>query len=306
LFGGVFLDLKVLDTLGIGAGDTSLTYKTTLSSTRSNSWIIAPTANTANTYELNYSFIIDQSTGLARTDAYPSDDGFKCYSSLDNTINLYGLASGKFPDRQNFIRIKVNGVEPLAAWLLDNSRDLWNNFRAASDSEEVEQIIGTQMNYNFLVQITAGLDVRYSLMSPLWSPAQFGGLASSVQTSQLQFYLNGYDASLPGGTKTGTAVSAATAGTPTQPTIIPIGQLNEMLKQIDAKISEIETKSRAVGLSEAERKAATDRLGELTAQRKQLLELKTQLQRAAPAPASAAPGQSRGYLIYPPAILPPQ
>jgi hypothetical protein len=254
---------------------------------------------------MNYSFIIDQSTGLAKTDTNPDDDGFKCYANLTKDIDLYRLADGQYPNLQTFIRISVNGVKPLAAWLLDNSRDLWDNFRAKSPKEELEQIIGTQMNYNFLVQITGGLDARYSLTSKLWNPAQFGAAVSSVQTSQMQFYLNGYDASLPGGTKTGTAVNASTPGPPQQPPIIPIGQLNQMIKETEAKIEQLQQPV-SQNQTPAEAQARANRLSELKQQQQQLQSLKSQLQRATVAPLPAQPGQSRGYLLYPPAILPPQ
>jgi hypothetical protein len=305
LFGGVFLDLKVLDTLGIGAGDTTDTWKRVRNATHSLSWVVAPTANTANTYEMNYSFIIDQSTGLAKADMASDDDGFKCYSGLSPEVDLNALADGRYPQSQNYIRILVNGVRPLAAWLLDNSKDLWDNFRARSDLEEKEQIIGTQMNYNFMVQITGGVDVRYSLVSSLWNPAQIGGQLSSVQTSQMQFFLNGYDASLPGGTKTGTAINAASPPGPGGPPYIPIGQLDQMIKDTQAKIEQAQTTLQTEGVNPAAAKARADLLVQLNTQLQGLQSLRTKLQSArVPAPAGI-PGNSRGYLSYPPAILPP-
>jgi hypothetical protein len=77
LFGGVFMNLKVIDTLGIGAGDTNIVNKQVHDATHSETYGIAPTLNSQNTYEMTYSFLIDQGAGISTT---PFDDPFKCYN----------------------------------------------------------------------------------------------------------------------------------------------------------------------------------------------------------------------------------
>jgi hypothetical protein len=317
LFGGVYLDLKVVDTLGVGSSDVNATYKHTLGPAHSFSWSIAPTANTQNTYEMNYSFIIDQKTGLAKGGG---DDGsFQCYSTLDQVADFYGLAMGKYSEHERFTRILVNGVEPLAVWLLDNSKDLWNNFRAKSADLEQEQIIPLQMNYTFSVQITVGLDVKYSLISPLWNAAQFGGTAASVQTSQLQLFLNGVDAFLVAGAKTGTAVNAALAGDkpPTAP-FVPIGQINEMSKAVDSRINRLQNQvATEHGIAIQEQQSLTnaqkqqiapaakqllDQIDSLKTQKAQLDSLKRQVERLDSGVGVRAVPRPRGYLLYPPAL----
>lgn len=206
LFGGVYMNLKVIDTLGLGAGDTNVVNKQVRDATHSETYGIAPLLNSQNTYEMTYSFLIDQGAGISKT---PFDDPFKCYnpSLLNPSVNSVMLAENAVPEAAQYTRILVNASRPLAAWLLDNAEQTWVNFHAKHEEDEAERLIPIQMNYAFTVQIAAGLNVRYALTSPIWTPAQIGGGASSVQSSQMSIYINGEDASLAGGAKLGQAVN---------------------------------------------------------------------------------------------------
>jgi hypothetical protein len=206
LFGGVYMDLKVVDTVGIGAGDASFVNKQVRDAAHSETYGITPVLNTQNTYEMVYSFLIDQGAGLSGTAVV---DPFKCYDSalLKPGVTAIMLAYDAAPETLQYTRILVNGQRPLAAWLLDNAEQTWVNFRAKHEEDEAERLIPVQMNYSFTVQVSGGVNVRYTLTSPIWSPAQIGGGAGAVQSSQMSIYLNGEDANLAGGAKLGSAVN---------------------------------------------------------------------------------------------------
>jgi hypothetical protein len=312
LFGGVFLDLKVVDTLGVGTGDTNVVRKHVFDSTKSQTWAFNPQANTQNTYDMNLSFIIDQKFGLANA---TNNDEFGCYSVAWQSMpgaTPDDFAKGRFPETQQFTRIMVNGVTPFAAWLLDNSEQVWVNFKAVTPAAESEQLVPVQMNYLFSVQITAGLDVRYSLTSPVWSPAQIGGIASTVQTSQLQLYFNGVDAQLAGGTKTGTAINALAGEKPRN---VPIGEIERLKVLLAANGRErnrnadrsknLDMKS-IQGMTLDEQKRLPPDVKELVDEKIRLdrerLRLERQLRAATTTPRRVGPAQSRGYLLYPPAL----
>jgi hypothetical protein len=315
LFGGVFLDLKVLDTLGAGAGDTNIVNKQVRDATHNVTWGISPTLNTQNTYEMNTSFLMDQSAGVSRS---RQDDDFKCYgpAGYEPGVSPVALAEDSVQGAAQFTRILVNGSRPLAAWLLDNSNQAWVNFHARNQGDEREQLIPVQMNYAFTVQVTAGLNVRYTLTAPIWSPAQIGATASSVQTSLLSLYLNGDDANLAGGVKLGQAVNANVKSPP----FVPIGQIgrgsrreNEAaVKKLDSTISALEETLKAPTTSGEKPLIANEAArGRLEAQLEGLKQLRRTLTAPRPAPLPATEnigvgvGNKRGYLNAPVGIAPP-
>jgi hypothetical protein len=109
-----------------------------------------------------------------------------------------------------------NGVEPLAAWLVDVGAQMWDNVEA---SRLGETVYPAQMSYSFTVQFTTGIDGRYSLINPVWNPLSPAATASTQQTSKLQITLNGPDASLVNGATIGVAVIGGIGGNPTYETI---------------------------------------------------------------------------------------
>jgi multidrug efflux pump subunit AcrA (membrane-fusion protein) len=79
-----------------------------------------------------------------------------------------------------------------------------------------------------------------------------------------------------------------------------------MIKATQAKIDEAQSTVHALGINPAEAKAQADLLVQLNKQLQGLKSLKETLRSTrVPAPVGT-PGNSRGYLTYPPAILPPQ
>jgi hypothetical protein len=166
-------------------------------------------------------------------------------------------------------------------------------------------MIPVQSTYNFTVQITAGLDVKYSLTAPLWSPAQFDLSASSVQSSLVTIVLNGTDASLAAGVKTGTAVNSTTARpinlTTGAAPYVPVGTLRNLSKDLNLTSDQSKTLE---GIKKA------DTIKNFATKLKLNEEQKKTLQQIAPKPkaqplAPILPGGSRGYLLYPPALVAP-
>ena len=206
LFGGVYMNLKIIDTLGLGAGDTNIVNREILDATRTATYGIAPSFGSTNTYEMTYSFLIDQGAGLSTTH---TDDQFKCFSSslVTSATTSVMLAENAIPEAAQFERILVNASRPLAAWLLDNTEQTFVNSHARRNVDEAERLIPVQMNYAFTVQVSGGVNAKYSLSTPIWSPAQIGGGFGATQSNQMSVYINGEDANLAGGAKLGQAVN---------------------------------------------------------------------------------------------------
>jgi hypothetical protein len=230
LFGLITLDLKVQDMLSAsGAFDNLKTFDAAHSQT----WHFGPSLSDQNTYELNWSFLIAQNNRLVALSN--STDPFQCYSSIpilnaDTRQNVSkgrgyaslkdfgGLARGAYPEFQLFTRILVNGITPLAAWIQSNTVETWNNFVAKSrDVETNEQIIPAQMTYTFTVQVSGGLDVKFTLVSPVWSALAPELSGSTQQTGSLAIILNGEAAALASSAPAGGAQIVSAAGTVTIP-----------------------------------------------------------------------------------------
>jgi hypothetical protein len=236
LFGGIYLDLKVVDTANVPGSGTNFNQKTSFDAAHSTSWHAGPTFSDTNTYELVRSFLIAQNQTLSgptiTTTSYeagdiPDADPFQCYKAIPQTAadrdvektvkpkfkvrDFDGLAQNNYPKLNQFQRIRVTGssVLPLAAWIQENMRDSWSNFAAKDESIEIkENIIPTQITYSFTVQVQLGLDVSYSLATTRWNPLALDAGGSTQQTSFLQFVVNGPDAALAAGAKNGVATSA--------------------------------------------------------------------------------------------------
>ena len=123
---------------------------------------------------MNFSFIVDQSNGLSRGRLA---DPFQCYDPEKRApVTPVMLAEGHDGGAAQFTRIVVNGSEPLAAWLpWPRAEEDMSELSGQQTSLEQEQLIPVQMNYAFSVQVTAGVNVKYSLTAPVWSPEQIGG-----------------------------------------------------------------------------------------------------------------------------------
>jgi hypothetical protein len=211
--GVVFLDLKVVDTLAIpsGASATTINDTKTLSSVAKQTWHLGPNAADMNTYELNWSLVIPQNSTLAlnyeKIHAAKASGGdfFPCYHNLSTNYSIEALANHEFPEVENFKRIYVDAVKPLAEWLIDSSTELDTAlFQEKNvDPNNSERMYPAQMIYTFTVQVGVGADASFSLMNARWNPIALDISGSTQQTSMMTIYVNGYDAMNANGAKAG-------------------------------------------------------------------------------------------------------
>ncbi|VIO69552.1 hypothetical protein CI1B_27580 [Bradyrhizobium ivorense] len=207
LYGTFFLELKVTDTGGLGSG-TAFDYKRILSATSNDVTHVGPTASAQDTYDLIWSFLLKQNAQLA-SDTSPRAAGPAlyergCYRGTPADLTeLEALAENKYPERTAYKRITVDASKPLAAWLRDNAILIAaNDLSPAMPSEKAEP---AQMTYTFSIQVTGGAEAKYSLTSTRWTPAAVQASASSQQFSNLGIYINGPNAVLANGAKSGSA-----------------------------------------------------------------------------------------------------
>jgi len=221
LYGLFYLDLKIVDTLSLPASNTSIDDKTTVSSTTSRTWHVGPTGGLTDTYELNWSFAIRQDSRFNTHDGdlYPLPDGvpypksLQCYREVPRSPDgaLDDLAAGKRPDLELFKRIAVNGKTSLAYWLIQNGEVM---FAAMTTSRtdvtrknlDDRDIFAGQMVYTFMVQVSGGLDAKFSLLTNVWNPLAADVSGSIATTNNLVFYLNGSKSNMANNAKVGNAL----------------------------------------------------------------------------------------------------
>jgi hypothetical protein len=225
LFGALELDLKVVDTAGLpSTAGSNISYKYQVSppvgtATHSKTDIFMPSFTDQNTYEWQWWYIIPQNAKLygrrlsdpaAYTPQENDFDQFQCYRALPAN-DLEGLASGKYPEYELFTRIRVNGGKPFAGWLQENASVMGTAFYAENlNVEKAEHIIPVQMYYNFMIQVSGGLNASFSLVAPHWAPFAPVATISQQQTNNLQVWLNGPDAALAAAAKSGSATAGIT------------------------------------------------------------------------------------------------
>jgi hypothetical protein len=73
------------------------------------------------------------------------DDNFECYSQVPE--DLEALSYGGFTDKgiELFKRVYVNGVEPLAGWLLDNSDVMASSYYFPNEKRDNEKAYPSQI-----------------------------------------------------------------------------------------------------------------------------------------------------------------
>jgi hypothetical protein len=208
LWGAFNLDLKVVDALGVLG--TNSVYSNKLSApdaTHSKTLTVGPTAGLNDTYELSWSFSIKQNADLTGRKAVPvrasPDENFECYSAVPD--DLEGLSYGKYTDSgiELFKRIYVNGFQPLAGWLLDNSDVMASSYSFLNEKADNEKAYPSQMIYTFTVSASGGVDAKFTLISSRWNPLQPDASASISQTSMLTLYINGQRAIVYNNAKSG-------------------------------------------------------------------------------------------------------
>ena len=207
----VFLDLKVIDNIGIPSGSSATTINQTFLSNGGmdkRTWHVGPNIADTNTYELNWPFVVAQSSTLDLTHyddnsgkRISANDYFPCYHNLPphfggspaqhNLADVEALARHVHPEMENFARIYVDGTEALAGWLIDRSSQLDTalfpkHHRDSSKNNNDERMFPAQMIYTFTVQFGFGGDASLSLITASrWSPVGLDIAGSTQQTSML-------------------------------------------------------------------------------------------------------------------------
>jgi hypothetical protein len=216
-FGALQLSLQVEDNLGLQSG-TQFDWLRSDGSGHSHAWNIGPTASDQNTYTATWFFAVPQDaiTLKPAPAADTSEQPFSCYKiipkreappfgSIYTEDDIDALARNDFPDYALFKRVWVNNTLPLAAWLEEVGTSISDStLHGLNADQKRDQIVPAQMQYQFNVVVTGGLDVKYDLTSPLW-PAVAAEVSGSMQkTNTITIVLNGIDSQ--------TAYSAQFAG----------------------------------------------------------------------------------------------
>ena len=206
-FGALQLTLQIQDSLGLQSGTQFDWMRTNDGGAHAHAWNLGPTASDQSTYAATWSFAVPQdaiSVRPARRHA-SGEEPFSCYSEIPRrnpapfnspyTVeDLDALARNDFPDYALFKRILVNNTMPLAGWLEEVGIQTSDpTLHGNEPAEAKEQIVPAQMAYQFEVIVSGGLDVKYSLTSPLW-PTVGPEVAGNVQkTNTIAIVLNGID-----------------------------------------------------------------------------------------------------------------
>jgi hypothetical protein len=205
-FGVLDLSLEVQDNLALGSG-TQFERLRTESLGHSHAWDFSPTGSDQNTYDATWYFAVPQDAITLQP--APADDSsqqpFSCYAkipkrnpppfgSVYTQDDIEALARDDFPDDALFKRVRVNNALPLAAWLEEvGSSTSDATLHGSTLQQKWDQIVPAQMQYQFEVVVTGGLDVKYNLASPLW-PLVGAEVSGGMQkTNTITIVLNGID-----------------------------------------------------------------------------------------------------------------
>lgn len=243
LYGAFVLEAKVLDTETLLSTSSPFTNVIHSKTGNSQTLTLGPNLSAQGTYDMNYNYAIQQDDTLSDIAAAINEDQYDGYSGdfgpPENPTQCYRavvidryveLAAGKYPALERFRRIAVNGTSTLATWLQQNTTTMGAARNILKDAKPVypdgkeraavpvaekflkESVDPGQMSYIFTVQYTAGIDAKFSLVSPAWNPLTTDSALSSVQTGVLSVYVNGYMAGASLGAKSGTfAIAGRTA-----------------------------------------------------------------------------------------------
>jgi hypothetical protein len=246
---GLFsVDVKAQDTLGIPGTATSITNVLNATTGHTRTIGIGPSVQVQATYDNGIAFVIQQNASVrTRTELDPHQavgepvrpamseaEAFPCFRS-SVWADYDGMAAGVYPNLEQFNRIRVDAVQPLAAWLQENtrtagvSRNLMLDIHADSEKrkpvpvDEVyreQSIDAGQLGFTFTVQYTGGVDAKFSLVSSRFNPLTADVSAGLQQTGTLNIFLNGYQAQSTVGAKGGIVAIEAKVPGPTRVIIV--------------------------------------------------------------------------------------
>jgi hypothetical protein len=229
-FGGLQVDLKTIDALGLSVG---LDWKTQIEpGGRFHTWHIGPALNGSKTYTRTTVFAIPQDDKLGQSqrgspsprlsgDAQADDSDFFCYLEQRDAAKLKAdletfeaLAAHKIPQVENFDRIYVDGPQPLAQWLMEKiSAETAKSSLARQDY--MESAYAGQLQYSFALEVKPSMDLKYTMVATVINPYVPEFTASRDSTGTFTLALNTHLATAAAGARSGSAsIAAAYPGSP--------------------------------------------------------------------------------------------
>jgi hypothetical protein len=267
MYGTFTTELKVTDTSAALAGGTAFGYKQVRPLWTATSQI-APSASTQATDDLIWSFLIRQDARLTSTDSKSDPLGRGCYTGPPLQLaDLETFADGRSEYPATFTRILVNGQKPFAAWLRDNSITLSANYLGTAMLSDAAE--PAEMTYTFTIQVVAGIEGKYSLVATPFSPT-LEATGALQQNSTLTIYINGPAAPAANTAKSGGALS--------KPPAPPLGSKGNPMYVYPEGVPPAGQEGRLLPPSTGPR---------------------------APAVRPGGGANIRGYLLFPPTVVPP-
>ena len=219
-FGALAMTLQVQDNIGLQSG-TQFDWIRSGGAGHSHAWNIGPTASDQSTYTATWYFVVPQDaiTLPPAREIRPNEEPFSCYKAIPKRDpapfgsvytqdDIEALARGADPDDALFTRVRVNNSLPLAAWLQEVGASISDaTLHGTHPQQRRDQVVPGQMQYQFQVVVTGGLDVKYNLASPLWPMVAAEVSGGMQKTNTIIITLNGlesqaaYFAQFSGGAK---------------------------------------------------------------------------------------------------------
>jgi hypothetical protein len=231
-FGGLQVDLKTIDALGMSLGIDWKAHVDTHG--RFHTWHIGPALNGTKTYTQTNVFAIPQDGKLGPSqrgtpsprlsgDADAEDSDFFCYLEQRDAPklkaelkNFEALAAHQIPEVENFDRIYIDGKQPLAQWLMETlSAEAAKSSLARQDY--MESAYAGQLQYSFALDVKPSMDLKYTLVATVINPYIPDFTASRDSSGTFTLALNTYLALAAAGARGGNASIAAAFPGPPKP-----------------------------------------------------------------------------------------
>ena len=198
--------MQVQDNIGLQSG-TQLDWIRSGGAGHSHAWNIGPTASDQSTYTATWYFVVPQDaiTLPPAREIRPNEEPFSCYKAIPKRDpapfgsvytqdDIEALARGADPEDALFTRVRVNNSLPLAAWLQEVGASISDaTLHGTHPQQRRDQVVPGQMQYQFQVVVTGGLDVKYNLASPLWPMVAAEVSGGMQKTNTIIITLNGLE-----------------------------------------------------------------------------------------------------------------